>query len=220
MTLPPASCGGRSRALWSTNLCRTRFLTRFRLLPSSSFPSPWINLAGHSCADRLRSILRREDRGVGCMTSVESKLSWLDDFEHFVFQVLPDATHKAIRKATQEDIKAFRVPIWIQGEAVPICCDREMIFVGQRSLDNDRFVPSDQKVQRCGGTMLASFYVLHLSDMSISKPLSANNSNQALARRNSHIGRLAGHVGRCVVVFDDRAITHIGTKGQVNRFQR
>ena len=70
------------------------------------------------------------------MTSVERELSWLDDFEHFVFQVLPDGTHKAFRKATQEDIKKFRVPIWIQGEEVPICCDREMIFVGQLD-DND-----------------------------------------------------------------------------------
>ena len=79
---------------------------------------------------------RQGDRGVGCLTFIEQKIAWLDDFEHFIFQVLPDGTHKATRKATQEDIKKFRVPIWIQGEAVPICCGREMTFVGQ--IDDDQ----------------------------------------------------------------------------------
>ena len=100
---------------------------------------------------------RRGDRGVGCLTSVERKVLWLDDFEHFVFQVLPDGTQKAIRKATQEDIREFRVPIWIQGEAVPICCDREMVFVGQ--LDDNDICTEPPEGAKMWWHDAASFYV-------------------------------------------------------------
>jgi len=102
-------------------------------------------------------ISRREDRGVGRLTSVERKLSWLNDFEHFMFQVLPDGACKAVRKATQEDIKRFRVPIWIQGEAVPICCDREMIFVGQ--LDDNDLCTERPEGAKMWWHDVASFYV-------------------------------------------------------------
>ncbi len=85
------------------------------------FPEDLADLGGRLVAGRAELISLRGDRGVGCLTSVESRLTWLDDFEIFVFQVLADGTRKAIRKATSEDFEEFRDPIRIQGEGVPIC---------------------------------------------------------------------------------------------------
>jgi hypothetical protein len=95
------------------------------------FPADLSKLGGPFVLGQAEMITLREDHGVGCLTFIERKLSWLDDFEHFIFHVLPDGKRKAIRKATSEDIKTFRVPIWIQGEEIPMCCGREMVFVGQ-----------------------------------------------------------------------------------------
>jgi hypothetical protein len=104
-----------------------------RLPPTESFVFP-ANLAepdGPCVSGEGEVISLCGDQGVGCLTFIESKLSWLDDYEHFVFHIDPDGNRKAIRKATEEDIKTFRVPIWIQGDEVPICCGQEMVFVGQ-----------------------------------------------------------------------------------------
>jgi hypothetical protein len=111
------------------------------------FPESLEQLGGPAVQGKAEINSRRGDRGVGRLTFVERGLSWLNDFEHFVFQVLADGTHKAIRKATQEDIWRFRVPIWIQGEAVPTCCDREMkgrsgILYLARSSDQAGFLSS------------------------------------------------------------------------------
>jgi hypothetical protein len=100
---------------------------------------------------------RRGDRGVGRMASVERRLSWLDDFEHFVFEVLTDGKQRAIRKATPEDIKTFRVPIWIQGEEVPLCCGREMVFVGQ--LDDNDICSEPPQGAKMWWHDAASFYI-------------------------------------------------------------
>ena len=95
------------------------------------FPEDLSSPSGLLVVGQAELISLRGDHGVGCLTFVESKLTWLNDLENFVYQVLADGTRKAIRKATSDDIKNFRVPIWIQGEEVPICCGREMVFVGQ-----------------------------------------------------------------------------------------
>jgi len=99
------------------------------------FPEDTSNPAGTSVSGQAEQAALRGDRGVGCLTSTDRTLAWLDEFEHFVFQVRTDGTRIAIRKATEEDIKTFRVPIWIQSEMIPISCGREMVFVGQ--LDDD-----------------------------------------------------------------------------------
>jgi hypothetical protein len=121
------------------------------------FPESLEQLGGPFVCGQAEINARREDRGVGCMTSVERRLSWLDDFEHFVFQAFPDGALKAIRRATPEDIRKFRVPIWIQGEAVPICCDREMIFVGQ--LDDNEICTEPPEGAKMWWHDAASFYV-------------------------------------------------------------
>jgi len=100
---------------------------------------------------------QRGDRGIGCVTSVEQKLNWLDDHDFFVFQVLSDGRRKAIRQATQEDIKSFRVPVWIQGEEVPLCCDRAMVFVGQ--IDDDELCTERPEDAELWWHDAASFYV-------------------------------------------------------------
>src|SRR5438105_1073990 len=104
---------------------------RYRQAQTFFFPESLEHGGGPFVRGKAEINVLRKERGVGCLTFVERKLAWLDDFEHFVFELLPDGTRKAIRKATEEDIRKFRVPIWIQGEAIPICCDREMVFVGQ-----------------------------------------------------------------------------------------
>jgi hypothetical protein len=121
------------------------------------FPEDVSKLGGPFVAGRAELNSLRGDRGVGCLTFVERKLTWLDDFEHFVFQVLADGTRKAIRKATDEDIKRFRVPIWIQGEAVPICCGREMVFVGQ--IDDNEICTERPDDAKLWWHDVASFYV-------------------------------------------------------------
>jgi hypothetical protein len=121
------------------------------------FPEDPANPERSLVAGEAEQVSLREDRGVGTLMSVESKLTWLDDFEHFVFQVLADGTRKAIRKATTEDIKKFRVPIWIQGEAVPICCGREMVFVGQ--IDDNEICTERPDGAKLWWHDVASFYV-------------------------------------------------------------
>ncbi len=38
---------------------------------------------------------------------------------------------KVIRLVEEEDLRAYRVPIWIQNEETPECCGKPMFFVGQ-----------------------------------------------------------------------------------------
>jgi hypothetical protein len=121
------------------------------------FPINLESLGGPFVKGRAELNAERGERGIGCLTFVEQTLTWIEDFDFFVFQILPDGTKKAIRLATAEDIKAFRVPRWIQGEEVPICCDREMVFVGQ--IDDHQLCverPDDAKVWWHDA---ASFYV-------------------------------------------------------------
>ena len=121
------------------------------------FPEDLSNPGGPVVAGEAELVALRGDRGVGCLTSAERKLAWLDEFENFVFQVHADGTRKAIRKATAEDIKRFRVPIWIQGEEVPICCGREMVFVGQ--LDDNEICTEPPEGASLWWHDVASFYV-------------------------------------------------------------
>ena len=114
------------------------------------------NPGGPLVAGQAELVSLRGGRGVGRLTFVEHKLTWLDEFEHFVFQLQADGTRKAIRKATDEDIKRFRAPIWIQGEEIPICCGREMVFVGQ--IDDNEIYTERPEDARLWWHDAASFY--------------------------------------------------------------
>jgi hypothetical protein len=121
------------------------------------FPEDLSNLDGPLVEGEAEQVSLRGDNGVGCLTFVERKLGWLDDYDYFVFQILPDGRRKAIRNATPEDIKKFRVPIWIQGEAIPICCGREMVFVGQ--IDDNEICTERPEDAKLWWHDAASFYV-------------------------------------------------------------
>jgi hypothetical protein len=89
-------------------------------------------------------------------------IAWFDTHELMYCQREHEPTTvKVLRKATEEERRLFRIPLWIQGEEVPECCARPMHFVGQ--LDDDRLC-----VERPDGAKLwwhdgASFYVFTCS---------------------------------------------------------
>jgi hypothetical protein len=90
------------------------------------------------------------------------EIDWFDDFQLLYCQRQHDHDIiKVIRKATEDERRVFRIPLWIQGEEVPECCGRVMQFVGQ--LDDDRICterPSGAKMWWHDG---ASFYVFTCS---------------------------------------------------------
>jgi hypothetical protein len=87
---------------------------------------------------------------------------WFADFELLYCQRQhePD-TIKVIRKATDEERKLFRVPLWIQGEEVPECCGCPMQFVGQ--IDDDRICTEPPEGAKLWWHDRASFYVFTCS---------------------------------------------------------
>ena len=68
---------------------------------------------------------------------------------------------KVIRKATNEEVVLFRVPVWIQGEEVPECCGRPMFFVGQ--IDDDNICMERPPHANLWWHDVASFYVFSCS---------------------------------------------------------
>lgn len=114
-------------------------------------------LGGPFVAGRAEINAERGGRGVCCIREVSEPVDWLNDSEECYFQVQADGSRKVIRKATDEDIRQFRVPRWIQSPEYPICCGKEMTFVGQ--INDDRICtepPSDAKMWWHDA---ASFYV-------------------------------------------------------------
>ncbi len=99
----------------------------------------------------------RGGRGVCCISELNEPVDWIDDFEHGYFQVQADGSRKVIRKATEDDIRQFRVPIWVQSPEYPVCCGQEMIFVGQ--IDDDRICTEPPQNAKMWWHDAASFYV-------------------------------------------------------------
>lgn len=62
-----------------------------------------------------------------------------------------------IRKATEDERRSFRIPLWIQGDEIPECCGRPMHFVGQ--LDDDRICMERPEGAKLWWHDKASFYV-------------------------------------------------------------
>lgn len=84
-------------------------------------------------------LLRREDVVLVEFNSRPVGVSWFDSFKLLFCQQLrdPDAI-QVIRQVTDDERRLYRVPLWIQGDDVPMCCDRPMFFVGQ--IDDDRIL--------------------------------------------------------------------------------
>jgi hypothetical protein len=89
-------------------------------------------------------------------------VDWFDEFELLYCQQQHDpGTIKVIRKATEDERKLYRIPLWIQGEDIPLCCGQPMFFVGQ--IDDNVICtepPSGAKFWWHDG---ASFYVFTCS---------------------------------------------------------
>ena len=122
------------------------------------------DLGGEFLLGKAVVLAERDGRGVAEIEELDDQqaVGWLEEFDKVYFQGLRDGTMlKAVRKATDEDIKQFRVPIWIQDEEVPSCCGRPMMFVGQ--LDDNTLCterPTDAKLWWHDA---ASFYVFTCS---------------------------------------------------------
>ena len=94
--------------------------------------------------------------------SAPVEVKWFQDFELMYCQQQHDSdTVKVIRKATDEERKTFRVPLWIQGEEVPECCGRRMFFVGQ--IDDDKICTEPPDGAEMWWHDAASFYVFTCS---------------------------------------------------------
>ncbi len=129
------------------------------LVPSSpdQLGGPFVNATDgfHVLAQRDKAIIVEFYKRPG-------GVEWFDEFELLYCQLQHDTeAFKVIRKATEDERKLFRIPLWIQGDEVPECCGRAMHFVGQ--IDDNRICterPSDAKMWWHDA---ASFYVFTCS---------------------------------------------------------
>ncbi len=86
------------------------------------------------------------------------EVTWIRDFEMLYCQRQHNTdVVKAIHKATDEECRTLRVPLWIQGEEVPECCGRPMYFVGQ--IDDNVICTQAPKDAEMWWHDVASFYV-------------------------------------------------------------
>jgi hypothetical protein len=89
-------------------------------------------------------------------------IEWFDDFELLYCQQQHDSdTVKVIRKATEEERKQYRIPLWIQDEDVPECCGQPMHFVGQ--IDDNSICTEAPAGAKYWWHDAASFYVFTCS---------------------------------------------------------
>ena len=105
------------------------------------------------------------ERSGGCIVEiadVPAAVDWIEDFEFIYAQRQHDSTLKAIRKATDEELKRFRVPVWIQGEEAPICCGQAMHFVAQ--IDDNAICAERPRDAKLWWHDAASFYVFTCSE--------------------------------------------------------
>jgi hypothetical protein len=90
-------------------------------------------------------------------------IEWFEEFELLYCQIQHDAeTIKVIRKATEEERRSYRIPLWIQGDHVPECCGRPMHFVGQ--IDDDTICTERPEDAKYWWHDAASFYVFTCSE--------------------------------------------------------
>ena len=112
--------------------------------------------------EELEVLSRRDKALIVEFHSVPESLDWFEDFEFMYCQQQHDPnTIKVIRKATSEELRLFRVPIWIQSEELPECCGIPMQFVGQ--IDDDRICAERPEGAKLWWHDAASFYVFTCS---------------------------------------------------------
>jgi hypothetical protein len=119
------------------------------------------DLGGPSIAvggDTFEVLARRDKAVLIEFNNVPEAVNWFDSFELMYCQTLhDDSAFKVIRPVADEERKSFRVPLWIQGEDVPQCCDSPMFFVGQ--IDDDNICMEPPAGAKMWWHDKASFYV-------------------------------------------------------------
>lgn len=129
------------------------------LIPPSAnqFSGPFVNVQDgfHILASRDKAvIIEFYERPAG--------VDWFEDFDMMFCQEQHAAdTIKVIRLATDDEVKLFRIPLWIQGDEVPTCCGQPMHFVGQ--LNDDRICTERPPDAKMWWHDAASFYVFTCS---------------------------------------------------------
>jgi hypothetical protein len=95
--------------------------------------------------------------------TVPDQTEWFGHSEYLYCQRQHDSeTIKVIRKATEKEMRSFRIPLWIQCEEVPECCGQPMHFVGQ--IDDDRICMERPPDAKLWWHDVASFYVFTCSN--------------------------------------------------------
>lgn len=112
--------------------------------------------------DQFELLASRDKAVILSFYSLPEAIGWFDDFEFMYGQRQHDSeTIKVIRKATDEELNYFRVPVWIQGDEVPQCCGRPMYFVAQ--IRDDRICTERPEGAKMWWHDIASFYVFTCS---------------------------------------------------------
>jgi hypothetical protein len=113
--------------------------------------------------DECFEILASRDKAVILgFHSIPESINWFDPFELMYCQQQHDPeTIKVIRRASDDERKSFRIPLWIQGDDVPECCGRPMHFVGQ--IDDDRICLERPEGAKMWWHDAASFFVFTCS---------------------------------------------------------
>jgi hypothetical protein len=123
------------------------------------------NLGGdsHTLDESYFEVLAERDKTVLIeFHSIIPPITWVENFDLMYCQRQHDLeTIKVIRKATDEERKKFRVPLWIQGDDVPVCCGKPMYFVGQ--IDDDHICTERPPDAKLWWHDAASFYVFTCS---------------------------------------------------------
>ena len=113
-------------------------------------------------ADCFRVLAERERVVIVEFHAPPQAVTWFEPFELMFCQRQHDPeTVKVIRKATAEDRRLYRVPVWLQGDEAPECCGRPMHFVGQ--IDDDRLCSEPPRGAKVWWHDVASFYVFTCS---------------------------------------------------------
>lgn len=82
-------------------------------------------------ADYFEVLAERDKVVLVEFIALPDQIVWLNTYELMCQRQHDPDTIKVVRKATAEERRQFRVPLWIQGEELPVCCGRQMFFVGQ-----------------------------------------------------------------------------------------
>ena len=110
------------------------------------------------CADIGKAVIAR-------FFEIPTEITWFGEFEFMYCQRQHDQeTIKVIRKATAEECRLFRVPIWIQGDDIPQCCGKAMLLLGRSMMIG--YVLNAHREPNSGGMIWRAFM---FSDVSSAK---------------------------------------------------